>query len=52
MDYVQRLLLVILSVSVVLTLLGGGGDAWWLTSFYGPSRDMNKPAFMVELHEL
>jgi hypothetical protein len=28
------------------------GDEWWLTTVYRPSRDVDKPAFLDELHEL
>jgi hypothetical protein len=29
-----------------------GGDDWWLTVVYGPTNDSDKPAFLMELHNL
>jgi exonuclease III len=29
-----------------------GAPEWWLTMAYGPSRDEDKPLFLVELHDL
>jgi hypothetical protein len=38
-------------VSVRICLLDGGPE-WRLTTFYGCSRDEDKPAFLTELHDL
>jgi hypothetical protein len=29
-----------------------GGPKWWLSSMYGPSRDVDKSVFLEELHQL
>jgi exonuclease III len=29
-----------------------GGDEWWLTTVYVPTRDAAKPTFLAELHQL
>jgi hypothetical protein len=29
-----------------------GGSEWWLTTVYGPSQEVDKPAFLPELQEL